>query len=90
MELPEEVSLQMQFLHSVLLPWVSNPYPNRSKQILDPLHRVFNPFPSIPDPLPYQETPNPLQDLPNPLCPDGVTLELIYEPERDYHQAHAV
>lgn len=53
MELPEEVSLQMQFLHSVLLPWVSNPYPNRSKQILDPLHRVFNPFPSIPDPLPY-------------------------------------
>lgn len=49
--------------------------------LVGPLHRFPNAFHSRRDPF---------HNYPNPSGPDGIILELIYEPERDYQQAHAV
>lgn len=73
MKVPEDVSSQMQLLFSVFPPWVSNPPQSGD------LH-IFYPFPSFPYARPNSKISDPLQYLPNAFSPDGIMLELIYEP----------
>lgn len=57
----------------------AHPYP--FNELPDPLHNLFDPI---------LESPSPLHGRSYPFRPDGLALELIYKPQRNCQEAHAV